>query len=572
MSKPHILMLVDRLPIEPFFGFSYAEPDTSDLYYFSISQLLSVLNADITKAHRQTDPFSDSGAKSPADIENFRFSDQTLAGVDEVWLIGYNSIRPDLSNPTKPERESVLGPKELAALSRFMESGGGVFAAGDHAGLGVSLAGSLPRVRSMRLWWYPTVGPLGEPIAPEPTNMGNRSRLDTTQSNVGDTSRPDPDNPGKFLQLPSSSVWFDNQSDDIPQYLSPLHTTNMCYDPSVYPLNPSLLHPLLQGPNGPILAFADHMHEGEVVLPDVMPNGYGSVFHFENQEFVEYPSGANGQVKPQIIAWSYTNGCASIVTPRQQLGGVHFGDSEISPYQMFGAIGVYDGSILGKGRIVVESTFHHFVDLNLQGDPVAPVGDPRNLGFKGSDSGGQSILANIEQYYNNVVNWLAPPHFALRRLTQAVTSALLMQPLRDIAHNAPADRAQWLGQIMIDAVQPSISFGMLSSSLRSILPSEVITELPAQPWGPVTGTTGCGGSDETSFVHTALGGAILAVAELRRHTHDGPVAIDDRIERAVKTGALDALASFSDQVESQASALSRLARALGSLRARERNA
>jgi hypothetical protein len=189
-------------------------------------------------------------------------------------------------------------------------------------------------------------------------------------------------------------VWFDNQSDDIPQYLSPLHTTNMCYDPSVYPLNPSLLHPLLQGPNGPILAFADHMHEGEVVLPDVMPNGYGSVFHFENQEFVEYPSGANGQVKPQIIAWSYTNGCASIVTPRQQLGGVHFGDSEISPYQMFGAIGVYDGSILGKGRIVVESTFHHFVDLNLQGDPVAPVGDPRNLGFKGSDSGGQSILAN----------------------------------------------------------------------------------------------------------------------------------------------------------------------------------
>jgi hypothetical protein len=572
MSKPHILILVDRLPNKGF-GFSFGAPDPSDLHYFSFSHLLSVLQANITTAHRQTDPVSDPsiGEKTPADIENFRFSDQTLAGVDEVWLIGYNSVRPDQTNPTRAEKDSVLSQKELAALSRFMKSGGGVFAAGDHAGLGVSLAGSIPRVRSMRLWWYPTVGPLGEPVAPESTNLGNRSRLDTTQSNVGDTSRPDPHNPGNFLQLPSSSVWFDNQSDDIPQYLSPLRTPNMCYDPAVYPLNPSMLHPLLQGPNGPILAFADHMHEGEVVLPDVMPNEYGSVFRFENQDFVEYPTGANGPVKPQIIAWSYTNGCASIVTPDEIIAGVHAGDSGISSYQMFGAIGVYDGSILGMGRIVVESTFHHFLDLNLQGDPVAPTGDPRKLGFKGSDSG-KSILANIEQYYNNVVNWLAPPHFALRRLTQAVTSALLMQPLRDIAHNSSADRSEWLGQIMADAVQPSMSFGMLSSSLRSILPRDVITELPAQPWGPVTGTTGCGGNDETSFVHTALGGAILAVAELRRHAHDGPMVIDDRIERAVKTGALDALASLSDQVENQASALSRLARALGSLRTRERNA
>jgi len=88
--RPKILMLVDRIPGQPLgtvdsFGISFSPtPDITDLYFFSLSHLLSKLDADIIKAHRQTDPASDNGAPTPADLENFRFSQGSLADFDEV--------------------------------------------------------------------------------------------------------------------------------------------------------------------------------------------------------------------------------------------------------------------------------------------------------------------------------------------------------------------------------------------------------------------------------------------------------------------------------------------------------
>jgi hypothetical protein len=353
---PKILMVVDRTPGQPLgtadsFGISFSRtPDPTDLYFFSLSHLLSSLNADITKAHRQTDPASDGGAPTPADIENFRFSEGSLAGFDEVWLIGYNQIRPDSANLSRAQRCSVPDENELAALTTFMNNGGGVFAVGDHAGLGVSLCGGVPRVRTMRKWWWPTTGPFGnEPIAPpalsnplEKLHIVGGTRLDTTRP--GHTLATGSNAPG------SPAVWFDDQSDDVPQYLSPINKGNICYEPIVYQSNPNLLHPLLQGPNGPILAFADHMHEGEVILP----YEYDRVFTFAGQQFAEYPVGFSGSiVEPQIVAWSWTNGSANVVPQGEVVvprgGGmpvqVHAGDDGISPYQFYGAIGAYDGSI-----------------------------------------------------------------------------------------------------------------------------------------------------------------------------------------------------------------------------------
>ena len=115
-------------------------------------------------------------------------------------------------------------------------------------------------MRSMRKWWYPTTGPFGnEPVAPPGINTIGGNQLDTTRP--GHTLATDPNSPG------SRAVWFDDQSDDIPQYISPINQSNVCCEASVFRSDPSLLHPLLQGPNGAILAFADHMHEGEVILP-----------------------------------------------------------------------------------------------------------------------------------------------------------------------------------------------------------------------------------------------------------------------------------------------------------------
>ena len=77
-----------------------------------------------------------------------------------------------------------------------MNNGGGVFAVGDHAGLGLSLSGGVPRVRTMRKWWYPETGPFGnEPIAPPPTNGSGGNRLDTTRP--GRTVATDPTPPAR---------------------------------------------------------------------------------------------------------------------------------------------------------------------------------------------------------------------------------------------------------------------------------------------------------------------------------------------------------------------------------------
>ena len=291
-----IRTLDGRNPIAVFtFGISFsATPDPTDLYFFSLSHLLSTLQADVIKAHRQTDPAADHGASTPANIENFRFTSTSLATIDEVWLIGYNSVRSDVVNLSAAEKASYLDDTELEVLTTFMDNGGGVFATGDHAGLGASLAARVP-----------------------PTLSGT----------VG--------------------VWFDAQSDDIPVYISPEQTTNLCYEPSRYEFNPDLLHPLLQGPNGPILGFADHMHEGEVVLP----YEYDRVFTYHGTKFTEYPSGPSGVVHPQIIAWGFTNGAINVVPASET--GAHVGDSRPSTYRSYGVVGAYDGRVAGVGRRAV---------------------------------------------------------------------------------------------------------------------------------------------------------------------------------------------------------------------------
>src|SRR5215470_2858991 len=350
MAHPKVLILVDRIPGQTpgtvdAFGISYSlTPDPTDLYYFTFSHIISTLRADVIKAHRQTDLASDHWAPTPAHIENFRFTPGSLSDVDVVWLIGYNSVRPGDSGLTAPEMASTLDDNELAVLTTFMNVGGGVFATGDHAGLGLSLAGRVPRVRTMRKWWYPTPGTFGnEPIAPAPLQSPIGNRLDTTRpGNTTPIDQKHPDFP---------AVWFDDQSDDIPQYIVPETGKNVCYEPIVYQFNPKLLHPLLQGSLGPILAFPDHMHEGEVILP----YEYDRVLTFAGSKFEEYPSGAAGQVKPQILAWSATNGAANIV-PDSEIYPIrrHVGDDEISPMTFFGAIGAYDGRLVGVGRVVVQ--------------------------------------------------------------------------------------------------------------------------------------------------------------------------------------------------------------------------
>jgi hypothetical protein len=82
-------------------------------------------------------------------------------------------------------------------------------------------------------------------------------------------------------------------------------------------------------------------------------------------------------------------------------------------------------------RVAVDSIWHHFFDLNLIGDPVAP--SPKNQGFLATPSGVQAPEA-IRSYYRNLTTWLARPGALTRVFAGPAWYAFRTQPLGMIVH------------------------------------------------------------------------------------------------------------------------------------------
>lgn len=72
----------------------------------------------------------------------------------------------------------------------------------------------------------------------------------------------------------------------------------------------------------------------------------------------EFPLNAGGtRIVPQVIAWSYV-----------PAGNNARGSKQPTQAHDFGAISAYDGHRAGgKGRVVCDATWHHFVNVNLIG-------------------------------------------------------------------------------------------------------------------------------------------------------------------------------------------------------------
>jgi len=74
----------------------------------------------------------------------------------------------------------------------------------------------------------------------------------------------------------------------------------------------------------------------------------------------------------------------------------------------FGNICVYDGHNVHVGRVVVDSTFHHFVNINLIGVKDAsyiPGDDSKKVGFNYSTTG-KDYYEKIKTYYCNIALYL----------------------------------------------------------------------------------------------------------------------------------------------------------------------
>lgn len=229
-----------------------------------------------------------------------------------------------------------LSAAEIAKIETYMNGGGGLFATGDHGSLGNSLCGQIPRVKDMRYW---------SDFGANEVGMNESRRNDTNRPGAGQTV----------------SNQFNNQSDDIPQNIA------------VRTFGAGMPHPLLsintsKRSSGIIDIMPDHPHEGEC-KPE-------TVFAVTNPV-----TNVIQNIPTQIIATSFV------------LGGSTSGGKDATQPHCFPSISVFDGRIANVGRIVIDSTWHHFVNINLNG-----VGG--GVGLTDND------FEVVQQYYMNIATWM----------------------------------------------------------------------------------------------------------------------------------------------------------------------
>ena len=404
-----ILMLVDAT-----ISFSHA--------YFGLSAVLDTLRDnpeffvkfDITRAHRQTDLFKPDPATQPVQherygphFENFRF-DQLgfdINKYDQVWVFGfYGEGGP---NP--------LSDAELEILSRWMDQGGGLFATGDHYNLGAALCSRIPRARTMRKWTVAQGVPL-------PTGLNRHDTL---------------------LKGHDDIYTFDDESDDVPMPIRPRYYPLWSWSPFRHRRAP---HPILCGTDGVINILPDHPHEGQVFEDaDVVLTQTIDFGTYTGKP--EYPTVSGVQTRPEVIAH------ASVLND-------HTNTSDHNKFaanaRTFGVIGAYNGHAANVGRVVVDSTWHHWFDVNLTGRPVVNLDsephdatNPKTLGFFAS-AAGTTAFARIQNYFRNVAMWLAGKAKQRCMFLRATWGCILRYPLIE---RLRTDLAIWeLGESARDVI------------------------------------------------------------------------------------------------------------------------
>jgi hypothetical protein len=414
MADIRVLIVVDGIfsltttypiaPSDPTFG-----PDA----WFTLSHLINTLRVSKSPAftvdtasrgwnaavnfpqhitNKKPDP--DATLKGP-DSNNptpFHFDDPglDLEAYDEIWLFGFEGYDGGQPVGPGPGEPGGLTDSELAAITKFMQSRGGVFASGDHDDLGSAICGRIPRVRYMRKWYSSAdSSPKKPPLAVPNWPGGGSTRADTLQRGLTDPNMGD-------------TFFFDDQSDDIPQPLKVLVPS----------------HPVVQGATGVLKVYPDHMHEGEVMAPTgeqlTQTSASDSSLSFAGSTFTEFPTRTidGYQEVPVILAQSSvgTGGKGHVTKVGEGMicENQNFqSDMTTCEVKTINALAAYDGHTVNVGRIVTDSSFHHFLDLNLLGDPCSNI-PVKKQGFNASAKG-KAVLKELEAFYVNIASWLARP-------------------------------------------------------------------------------------------------------------------------------------------------------------------
>lgn len=469
----------------------------------------------ITKVHRAK--VDDSEVKT-----DFRFNKPEMFNpkdYDEIWFFGMSRF----VDPKDPEFKDSLSLKddELRIISQFMDNGGGVFATGDHQDIGNGLCARIPRIRSMRKWYFPDPGLNGEPVAPPVGVPGMEENQDQGQDS---STRHDTLRAGEDLKYQ-----FDDQSDDIPQQIIPkMYQTKYWNSEGIfikrYP------HPLLSKSDGVIKVLPDHMHEGECYVPEDLTK----TFPFDGYTTTEYPilPKTGKPLKPEVIA-------EAIV-----IGG-HKDEYSSLPTKakIFGALGAYDGHKVNVGRVAVDSTWHHFVNINVIGE--WPHNDPKSKkhqGFNYSDNGnsdkGKKVYQDIKTYWRNLGVWLAPKKIQKSILATALWRIRWSQPLAEELSSRTVQKGLSREGILYLGRVARYSLNNISSEeqvIQWIVPYLTEIEDIVSPWW---------GNSESApdlvfdvIVNSVLGGMILSIAkEFPERSQENKLRAERELNRVLDSG------------------------------------
>jgi hypothetical protein len=240
---------------------------------------------------------------------------------------------------------------------------------------------------------------------------------------------------------------FNDESDDIPMRVRVRRYPLWSVGPFQRRWAP---HPILCGKDGVIDILPDHPHEGEVIEP-TNPTATFGFGNYTNKP--EYPE-VNGQrVMPEIIAWARVQGDHS-----EGRGSATGSDRNKGPANAkeFGAIGAYNGHRANVGRVVVDSTWHHWFDVNLigrprTGDQVDPVedDDAKAFGFEYTPEG-QAHYKRIKNYFLNVAQWLGAPAKQDCMFMRATWGIVMRYPMAELV--SPKLPVWQLGEFAKDAI------------------------------------------------------------------------------------------------------------------------
>ena len=458
---------------------------------FHLGQVLEIINNDpwnhinfdFTKAHRRDSSVGDV-------IDNFRFDSHELTQYSQIWLFGIEQKNSDLN----------LSDNEIKKISEFMDNGGGIFATGDHQDLGNSISARIPRVRSMRRWYYPNPGPNGEPIAPGQTGS---DRHDTIVAGGNQTdAHPQPIRPKNYFRII-------RRFGKIFNYVFP--------------------HPVLCGPDGVIDYLPDHMHEGSCEVPLDLNNSWT----FNGQEFVEYPTKDGHQQIPEVIACATNN-----ITSDE-----------------FGVLAAYDGHSVDVGRVVVDATWHHWFNINIM--PYVNATDPTHASYTPETV---PKWKEIQAYYRNVATWLAKPSIQscirnggwIRTLGDSDISITYtdLDTVKD-----PALYFWQLGNFAKDALGRGSTQCYVLQYIIDLVYPEKIPEFLINPWQTIAANEQLenpSGFELDDLETVVLGAAIHSVMKEFRSIEKPEKLLDDnglKFEQVMQQGSKSGLDVFKKQME-----------------------